>query len=208
MLVDLIRRFSFSISILPFIALRWLLTPYLKIASTLPATGKIIDLGCGHGLMAYALAQESPGREILGIDHDSQRIACAKRAFHGKSQLQFFVGDLRDFLKESHEGIIAMDVLHYLNEDNQRNMMQTAFANLSSNGLFVFRDVDIENGILSRWARAQEKIMTRIGFTKATELHFQTRAAWTQMAEQAGFTVESMKMSRFPFVDLLFVCRK
>src|SRR4029078_1656515 len=37
-----------------FIAARWLLTPYRRIASFLPERGTLLDLGCGDGLFAFA----------------------------------------------------------------------------------------------------------------------------------------------------------
>ncbi|MDQ6872477.1 MAG: class I SAM-dependent methyltransferase, partial [Gemmatimonadota bacterium] len=39
-----------------FIRLRWWLTPYRKIAGVLPTSGRVLDLGSGHGLLSLALS--------------------------------------------------------------------------------------------------------------------------------------------------------
>ncbi len=52
-----------------FLWLRSILTPYARMASALPARGRVLDLGSGHGLLAFALSRDSPRREIIGIDH-------------------------------------------------------------------------------------------------------------------------------------------
>src|SRR5262249_47612295 len=57
-----------------FLLARWALTPYSRMAEALPPSGDILDLGCGHGLLALSAALGSPHREILGIDHDDERI--------------------------------------------------------------------------------------------------------------------------------------
>jgi SAM-dependent methyltransferase len=54
------------ISTRSFIWLRWWLTPYREIAAALPGTGRVLDLGSGHGLLSLALSMGSDRREIIG----------------------------------------------------------------------------------------------------------------------------------------------
>jgi tRNA1(Val) A37 N6-methylase TrmN6 len=63
-----------------FLWLRSILTPYARMASALPARGRVLDLGSGHGLLAFALSRDSPRREIIGIDHDPERVRLAEAA--------------------------------------------------------------------------------------------------------------------------------
>lgn len=39
-----------------FLHLRWWLTPYERMAAYVPKTGKVLDVGCGHGLLAMEMA--------------------------------------------------------------------------------------------------------------------------------------------------------
>src|SRR5262245_8364933 len=45
----------------------------------LPDEGRILDIGCGFGLFAAYFGQTQPGRRIVGVDPDAQRIATARR---------------------------------------------------------------------------------------------------------------------------------
>ncbi len=38
-----------------FLRLRSMLTPYERIAAVLPARGRVLDLGSGHGLLAFTI---------------------------------------------------------------------------------------------------------------------------------------------------------
>lgn len=41
-----------------FLHLRWWLTPYARMAAYVPKTAKVLDVGCGHGLLAMELAPD------------------------------------------------------------------------------------------------------------------------------------------------------
>ena len=72
-----------------FLVLRWFLTPYSQMAKHLPRSGVIYDYGCGHGMFGLALAQQSPERNVVGVDHDLVRIQAAQVASQGFKNIQF-----------------------------------------------------------------------------------------------------------------------
>ena len=41
----------------------------------LPEKGDIMDIGCGYGFMSYMLHFVAPGRNMLGVDYDADKIA-------------------------------------------------------------------------------------------------------------------------------------
>ncbi|MGZ3708782.1 MAG: glycosyltransferase, partial [Bdellovibrionota bacterium] len=63
-----------------FLSVRWKLTPYSQMAHELPERGPILDMGCGHGLFTLALALQSSERQVLGFDHDEDRVGLAREA--------------------------------------------------------------------------------------------------------------------------------
>ena len=193
-----------------FLEARFALTPYTQMASYFPKQGKILDLGCGHGLLALTLARDSADREILAFDHDSVRIAMAKQAGQGLSpRLRFEIGGFEKLATEGlFAGIAAIDVLHYFNTSEQERILKQTYSALLPGGVFVFREVNPEGGVWSKINGLHEQVMTKIGFTKATELHFRQVADWKAISQATGFEVTVIPMNRPPFADVLFVCYK
>src|SRR5690349_20469145 len=58
----------------------------------LPAEGDLLDVGCGTGSLAVAMAERWPGRRVVGIDPAAPYIAFA-RARSGEHPASFDVGD-------------------------------------------------------------------------------------------------------------------
>lgn len=209
---ELLRRYrSSSLFTRSFLRLRWRLTPYEQIAACLPTAGLILDLGAGHGLLSLTLARQAPQRYVLGLDHDVERVASARRAGRGLPNVAFEVGSLTTALDapvQQPAGIVVMDALHYLSAREQDLLLQKAAAILPPAGVFVLREVDTCAGFTSWFNRRYERLMTGLGFTRAGLLHFRTPQQWHAQLQRCGFTVASEPCGRFPFADRLFVCQK
>jgi SAM-dependent methyltransferase len=200
-----------------FIWLRWKLTPYRDIAAVLPSSGRVLDLGSGHGLLSLALSMGSERREIIGIDHDQARVRLAERAAArqaGLSKPRFQVGDLEKalttFASGSLSGIAMIDILHYLAPDSQAALLEEAARVLEPGGILVVREVDSQGGVAAVWNRFYENVATRIGFTQSarTQLEFRSVPGWTSLLETAGFEVRSEPCGSPIFSDVLFIGRR
>jgi SAM-dependent methyltransferase len=62
---------------------------------TLPARARVVDLGCGMGLLADALSRARPDLRVLGADADAFAVAEARRLFGGRSGLDFVQASLQ-----------------------------------------------------------------------------------------------------------------
>jgi SAM-dependent methyltransferase len=200
-----------------FIRLRWKFTPYREIAEKLPTSGRILDLGSGHGLLALALSIDSDKREIIGIDHDRARVRLAERAAArsaSPSKPRFETGDLEKvlatFASGSLAGIAMIDILHYLAPQAQEILLRQAARVLEARGILAIREVDPQGGAAAVWNRFYENVSTRIGFTQSTrtQLTFRSVSGWTTMLEAAGFDVHSEPSGSALFSDVLFVARR
>jgi SAM-dependent methyltransferase len=200
-----------------FIWLRWRFTPYLRIASVLPRRGRVLDLGSGHGLLSLALCIDSGEREIIGIDHDPERVRLAEGAISRHacvSKPRFQVGDLEKSLATipsgSLAGIAMVDLLHYFDPDGQRALIEGAARALAPGGILAMREIDSEGGAAAVWNKVYENVSTRVGFTRSAikRLEFRSLSGWTKMLEGAGFRVQSEPCGPPIFSDVLFIGRR
>lgn len=203
-----ISAYQVPLSTKAFLLARWVWVPYLEMEAYLPKKGRILDVGCGHGLFTYAIAKTGERDQVLGVDHDQRRIEQAKHALGSVPNISFRVGDFSVLEEEKFDAVVSIDVLHYMSTAVQEQILQKVYQALPEGGVFLFREVNIEAGALSRLAKIHENVMTKIGFTKGENLNFHRISEWEEMAGRPGFEVKSLNFSRFPFVDRLYICSK
>ncbi len=201
-----------------FLHLRWWLTPYERMAAYVPKSGKVLDVGCGHGLLAMEMAIYEPNRTVLATDHDVARIDLARQAGKNISNLQFEVSTGSPVADAPTDGkfaaIMMIDFLHYFSPEQQDAMIAKAFANLENGGWLLAREVNQQGGLISKLNQLYEKMATMTGFTqsntiKAKEnLSFKSQSGWEAKFAEHGFKVRSEPCSSPIFADILYICEK
>lgn len=147
---------------------------YKLFESLIPKKGKIIDVGCGYGFLPYVLMYRSKHREILGLDYDAEKISVAANCVHKNNQLNFETADVTTYQFPQADGIIISDVLHYLEPDQQINVLEKLAGALNKNGVLVIRDADADLTVRQKGTWYTEFFSTNLGFnkTKSSGLHF------------------------------------
>jgi len=200
-----------------FLRLRSALTPYEVIAATLPSRGRLLDLGSGHGLLSFTLALGSPEREIVGIDHDVERVRLARTAalrLPRDKRPRFEVADLREssaaLESATLAGIAMIDILHYFDPASQQSLIAAASRALIPGGILVVREIDADAGIRAAVNRLYERFATGVGFTRSTgrKLTFRGAREWTAMLESAGFSTRLQSAGPRFLADVLFIARR
>jgi 2-polyprenyl-3-methyl-5-hydroxy-6-metoxy-1,4-benzoquinol methylase len=197
-----------------FLHLRWWLTPYERMAAYVPKSGKVLDVGCGHGLLAMEMALSEPNRAVLATDHDVARIDLAKQACKGIANLEFEVSTGSPVSDGKFDAIMMIDFLHYFSPEQQDAMIAKAFANLQPGGWLLAREVNQQGGLVSKLNQFYEKVATLTGFTqsntiKAKEnLSFKSQSGWEAKFAEHGFKVRSEPCSSPIFADILYICEK
>src|ERR1035438_8011907 len=109
------------------------LYPIRFLTEVLPATGTILDLGCGEGMLTNLLAVNIPGARFHGIDLDAPKIALAQK--NAPTNATFACQDIKTFNHEPAAAIIFNDVLHHAESPDQARMLARAFDLLDDEGV-------------------------------------------------------------------------
>lgn len=148
---------------------------YALFESLMPKQGRIVDVGCGYGFLPYMLMYKGRQRIILGVDYDEEKIAVADNCIDKSEKLSFAVGDVTTYEFPESDGFIISDVLHYLQEEQQIQVIEHCVAKLNKGGVLVIRDADKDIATRQKGTWYTEFMSTKVfGFnkTKSDGLHF------------------------------------
>lgn len=147
---------------------------YKLFESLMPKQGKIVDVGCGYGFLPYMLMYRSRKREVLGLDYDDEKIEMAKNCAHKTAKINFETADVTTYEFPHADGFIISDVLHYLEPEQQINVVQKLAEKINKNGVLLIRDADADLKTRQAGTAYTEFVSTNVGFnkTKSSGLHF------------------------------------
>ncbi len=165
---------------------------------------RILDLGCGQGLLAAWLLAAGSRAQIRGIELEDRYVARAKRAL-GK-YAQFEAGDLRRAEFGSVDGIVMLDVLHYIEYADHHQILERVRGALIAGGVLLLRVGDRGGGWGFRtgnWVDRMTLLMTGRGLKP---LHCRSVSEWRALLSGIGFDIETVPMSGgTPFANVLMI---
>lgn len=135
----------------------------------------LLDIGCGVGLLAAYLRETGFKQPILGIEPDAGKIKVAsERVANGYPLVEFRVGDARS-LPEFSGDIVMLDVLHYMDSDSQKTVLEEIAGRIQTGGSALIRTT-FRDGSWRYYATLVEEAFVRIsGWIRGGRCHFPTR---------------------------------
>ncbi len=174
-----------------------------------PKQATVLDLGCGYGFLCYTLQFLSKGRTITGVDYDTDKIAVADNGYLKSERLTFHTADVTDFDFSTQDVIIISDVLHYLKEAQQEQLLTKCFHSLSAGGKIIVRDGNADLKVKHKGTRVTEFFSVKLlKFNKSqNELNFISVQAITEFARKNGFEVKVIAQGKLTS-NVIFVISK
>ncbi len=207
---NLINRYIFKGPVLEWY-LRTKLTlekNYNPINDLIPRQGAITDIGCGYGFMSVMLALVSDKRMITGFDYDEDKIITAQNCTEDLANLRFIHHDISNLQLPASDVFLIMDMLHYMAEEKQIELLRNCFASLNERGMIVVRDADADLKKRTAVTKITELISTRIGFNKTKEkLSFVSGDMIKRLSNENGFNVKVIDNTKLTS-NLIYVIRK
>ncbi len=184
---------------------------YELFESLMPKTGKIVDVGCGYGFLPYMLMFKGRQREILGVDYDDEKISVADNCVDKSDKLSFDVGDVTVYDFPQADGFIISDVLHYLKEEQQIQVIENCVTKLNNGGVLVIRDADKDITTRQKGTWYTEFMSTKVlGFNKTKDdgLHFVSGTLIKDtIAKHPYLTLEVLDTTKLTS-NIIYVARK
>lgn len=175
-----------------------------------PQKGKILDIGCGYGFMTYMLSFAASKREITGIDYDEKKIATANHCFSKTSTIHFICSDILNFAFEQYDAIILADVLHYLQPNEQKQVIEKCIDYLQPGGKIIIRDGDKDfvkrhkGTVLTEFFSTQ---FFRFNKTAGNKLSFLSGSEIKQIAAQHKMMCREIDQAKFTS-NIIFILEK
>jgi SAM-dependent methyltransferase len=164
------------------VTIRWYSAPFPAIVAVLPRTGRVLEIGCGHGLFGAYAAFDACGRDVLGVDIDADKIAAAVGAADGVDRLEFRVAPDGAVPVGPWDAVVFVDVLYLLPADEQRRLLTEAVEQLAPGGSLVVKEMGTRPRWKVRWNTLQETMSVRVlGITEGSSFDFvdpRTMAGW------------------------------
>ena len=178
-----------------------------EIGQYLPASGTVLDIGCGFGLFSLYFAATTPGRLVRGVDLDHKRIGMARRAAArlGLDNVVYEEGDARDFKGDSPVSAAYMlDIVHHVPRDAVPPLLRQLHRAVAPGGLLMVKDVDTRPTAKRWFTWALDKLMdprAPVRYWSGDEL--------AGALGDAGFMVRRhLMVDILPYPHILYVCTR
>lgn len=183
---------------------------------------RILDLGCGQGLLAaWLLAAEAvqlAGRwprdwapaptpeQLSGIEINPHEVARARRALGERAH--FLQGDIRHVDYGAVDAIVILDVLHYNDFASQELVLSRARAALAPGGVLLLRVGEAAGGWGFALSMLIDQLVALARRRRWLRLAGRPVSEWRALLARLGFTTEALPMSTgTPFANVLIVAR-
>ena len=159
---------------------------------------RVLDLGCGPGLIAERVLTEFPRAELTLLDLTPEMIDAARLRLHDSSRVAYRIGDFRvDDIGSSYDVILASLSLHHMEVRERPEFARRMCRSLTTGGQFITSEVIIDESVSVREKQYQawRQFMTSQG--EDGEAWYQKHlakdhpvelAAWLRQLSTAGFT--------------------
>ncbi len=181
------------------VRVRWLTCPIPAIEQRVPVAGRVLDLGCGHGLVSLYLALSSPHRQVHGVDIDPHKIDLARAAASapGAPDVSFDVVEPGVLPDGPWDAVVIADVLYLLGPAARVELLEGAAARLAPGGVLLVKETDTTPRWKHRLAAAQEQVSTKVlRITAGTDLDFASAQELEAVLAGEGLRTEVVRLDR------------
>jgi 2-polyprenyl-3-methyl-5-hydroxy-6-metoxy-1,4-benzoquinol methylase len=180
---------------------RWWSAPLHDVERAVPGHGRVLEIGCGHGLLSLYLALSAPGRRVLGVDIDRDKIERARAAAGhlrpDEAHVSFVAIEPGDLPEGPFDAVVVCDVLYLLDTAARAALIDAAVDHLGTDGVLVLK----ETARTPRWkgllATVQERLATGVlRITEGDVVDFAEPSSFVDQLAGRGLRVGQHRIDR------------
>jgi len=169
---------------------------YRRLVAETRPWGRVLDLGCGPGLVAALAAGRADVTGYTGIDLDLDKLLIARRMLRRCRrplstdwQLVHAQLPMTATPGEPFSTVLVLDVLHYAPLATQRAVLTQARRQLADDGVLYLRDGLADTAGKAGRVGLGERFTTALGLNPAGGLHFLDEGAMRALLSETGFSM-------------------
>jgi 2-polyprenyl-3-methyl-5-hydroxy-6-metoxy-1,4-benzoquinol methylase len=175
--------------------------PVAVVDAEVPRRGRVLEVGCGHGLISAYMALSSSDRQVSGIDIDARKIAVASHALShidpASAHLEFHHAAAGELPDRDWDAIVIVDVLYLLDRPAEFALLDDCVERLSEHGVLVVKETDVAPRWKHRLAKTQEIVATKIlRITAGSSLSFTPVAEIADHLRSLGLEVATRRVDK------------
>jgi SAM-dependent methyltransferase len=182
--------------------------PLTRMLAALPGDfGRVLDAGAGRGQFGLFLRELGRAQQLVALDSDARKVALFRAAAGDAARVA--VRDLLDLPQGDSDTVLLIDVLHYLPETEQDELLRRA-ALCVPRGRILVRELDGERSARNAVTRGFEWLAQVTGYNRGRGArHYRPARELTAVLEQLGFRCEVRGASEgTPFGNVLIVATR
>lgn len=174
----------------------------------IPQNARLLDLGSGQGLLAawllaarqHAADQDWPrewppaprlasihGIELMARDHAR---ACQALGEHAR----FTQGNIAVAEFGEADVVVILDVLHYIEHEAQRDILQRVRRTLAPDGVLLLRIGDAGGGLRYKMSLWYDRLIWKLRGARRSQLYCRALDEWRGLLQAIGFEVDVVPM--------------
>jgi 2-polyprenyl-3-methyl-5-hydroxy-6-metoxy-1,4-benzoquinol methylase len=187
--------------------LRPYICPFEVLIRCVPVGSRVLDVGCGSGLLLGLLSHFGRISSGHGFDLDENAIRQAKRMARKLPQAESLVFERRNadtpWPTGEFDVVTMIDVMHHVNPSHQDLMFQKAASRLRNGGILIYKDM-AERPLWMAWAnRLHDLVLAR------QWIHYFPLDSAISAARDSGFELlEKRADSRLWYAHELLILQK
>ena len=134
--------------------------PFHEVVNQIPMGKKILDIGCGNGLLYKYFLNNKDYISYTGIDKNLKKLQ--KLQQKSPNNVYFLDKKIEDILEDiiNYDCILMIDVMHHVNKKYQKMVIENILKKMNKGSILIYKDISSKNFIKSLINRLHDLIIS------------------------------------------------